>query len=193
MVQPRGAVVGVLLAAGAGTRMGRPKALVFDEHGSWLLRACVTLRNGGCDDIVVVIGAAAPEVRALLGDLPVDVVEATDWAEGMSASLGAGLTRASDGDAVAALVHLVDLPDVGPDVVGCLVEHTSPQALARAVYAGVPGHPVLIGRDHWGGVVQAADGDRGARDYLVSHHALEVECGDLAAGLDVDEPPMLGR
>jgi CTP:molybdopterin cytidylyltransferase MocA len=172
--------------------MGRPKALVSDERGSWLLRACMTLRNGGCDDVVVVIGAEAPKVRALLGDLPVGVVEATDWAEGMGASLRAGLGAARD-DADAALVHLVDLPDVGPDVVRRVARSASSDALARAVYAGGPGHPVLIGRDHWDGVIQDAVGDRGARDYLAAHGVIDVDCSDLATGLDVDEPPMLGR
>jgi molybdenum cofactor cytidylyltransferase/nicotine blue oxidoreductase len=189
MVRHRGAVVGVLLAAGAGTRMGRPKALVSDERGSWLLQACVTLRNGGCDDVVVVIGAEAPRARALLGDLPVDVVEAIDWADGMSASLRAGLDHAATGDADAALVQLVDLPDVGPEVVARLIQDASSDALVRAVYDGRPGHPVLIGRDHWDGVAQDAVGDRGARDYLVAHGVLDIECGDLAAGLDVDQPP----
>jgi len=185
-------VVGILLAAGAGTRMGRPKALVSDESGSWLLRACATLRDGGCDEVVVVIGAAAAEVRELLADQPLDVVEATDWAEGMGASLRAGLGTARD-DADAALVHLVDLPDVGPDVVSRVARSASPDTLARAVYADGPGHPVLIGRDHWDGVIQHAVGDRGARDYLAAHGVIDVDCSDLAAGLDVDEPPMLGR
>ena len=182
-------VVGVLLAAGAGTRMGRPKALVSDERGSWLLRACVTLRNGGCDDVVVVIGAEALRARALLGDLPVDVVEAADWADGMSASLRTGLAHAATGDVDAALVHLVDLPDVGPEVVARLIRSVSADDLARAVYEGRPGHPVLIGRDHWDGVMQEPVGDRGARDYLVAHGVRDVECGDLAAGLDIDQPP----
>jgi len=170
-------VVGVLLAAGAGTRMGRPKALVSDDRGSWLLRACVTLRNGGCDDVVVVIGAEAPKARALLGDLPVFIVEAADWADGMSASLRAGLDAAGDADA--ALVHLVDLPDVGPDVVARMIQNAAPEALARAVYDGRRGHPVLIGRDHREGVMQAVGGDQGARDYLVAHGVLDVDCGDL--------------
>jgi CTP:molybdopterin cytidylyltransferase MocA len=165
--------VGVLLAAGAGTRMGRPKALVPDEHGSWLLRACVTLRNGGCDDVVVVIGADAAKARTLLGDLPIFVVEAADWADGMSASLRAGLGAAGEADA--ALLHLVDLPDVGPEVVQRMIRDASPDALAGAVYSGRPGHPALIGRDHWDGVMQDAVGDRGARDYLVAHgHAVRV-------------------
>jgi CTP:molybdopterin cytidylyltransferase MocA len=171
-------VVGVLLAAGAGTRMEQPEALVSDERGSWLLRACVTLRNGGCDDVVVVIGAEAPRARALLGDLPVFIVEATDWGDGMSASVRAGLDAVGEG-ADAALVHLVDLPDVAPEVIDRLIQDASPDALARAVYDGRPGHPVLIGRNHWEGVMQDAVGDRGARDYLVAHGVLDVDCGDL--------------
>lgn len=154
-------VIGVLLAAGA-------EALVSDEHGSWLLRACVTLRNGGCDDVVVVIGAEAPRARALLGDLPVFIVEAA----GMSASLRAGLGAVGE-DADAVLVHRVDLPDVGPEVVARMIRDAPPGALARAVYAGRPGHPVLIGRDHWKGVLEGT-----VDEYLVAHGALDVDCGD---------------
>ena len=61
-----------------------------------------------------------------------------------------------------------------------------PTALARAGYHGQPGHPVLIGREHVGGVAESAIGDRGARDYLATHRTLLVECGDLATGIDVD-------
>ena len=57
----------------------------------------------------------------------------------------------------------------------------------RAAYHGVPGHPVLIGSDHWAGVVATATGDRGARDFLAAHEVALVECGDLATGVDVDE------
>jgi CTP:molybdopterin cytidylyltransferase MocA len=60
--------------------------------------------------------------------------------------------------------------------------------LSRAAYAGVPGHPVVIGRDHWPEVLEVASGDTGARDYLATHRHLLVECGDLATGRDVDTP-----
>ncbi len=105
-------VAGLLLAAGAGTRMGRPKALVIDEDGtSWLARGVGGLRGGGCDEVAVVLGAAAAEARrSCPGD--VAVVVAADWAEGMGASLRAGLDCVADTDADAALVSLVDLPDV---------------------------------------------------------------------------------
>ena len=62
-------------------------------------------------------------------------------------------------------------------------------ALARAGFEGRPGHPVLLGRDHWAAVAAEAHGDRGAGPYLRAHAALEVDCADLWAGADLDTPP----
>jgi len=179
---------GLLLAAGAGTRMGRPKALVVDDDGTpWLARVVDALRGGGCDEVVVVLGAAADEARGLVPD-DVAVVVAADWAEGMSASLRAGLASL-DPSADAALVTLVDLPDVTADVIGRVAAAAhGPDVLARAAYEETPGHPVLIGRDHWAGVIATATGDLGARDYLKPREVVLVECGDLATGRDVDRP-----
>jgi len=182
-------IQGVLLAAGAGRRMGMPKALVHDEAGeSWLLRCVEALREGGCDDVTVVLGAAVDRALPLLDGARVDVVVAADWAEGMGASLRAGLGSLGPG-AEAALVTLVDLPDVGADVVRRVAAAADgPGVLARAAYDGVPGHPVLLGRDHWVGVSESATGDRGARDYLAGREVTLVECGDLATGRDRDTP-----
>jgi CTP:molybdopterin cytidylyltransferase MocA len=63
---------------------------------------------------------------------------------------------------------------------------TGPSTLSRAAYDGTPGHPVVLGRDHWRGVAEVARGDRGARDYLAAREVLAVECGDLATGRDRD-------
>ena len=151
--------VGLLLAAGAGRRMGRPKALV----DTWLVDAVTTLREGGCARVTVVLGAAADEARPLLAGQDVEVVVAADWDEGMGASLRTGLQSLAT-DAAAALVTLVDLPDVGSGVVRRLLDRpVSADTLARATYDGTPGHPVLIGRGHWAGVIESATGDQGAR------------------------------
>ncbi len=193
----------VLLAAGAGRRMGRPKALLTGDDGrSWASRAVDVARRGGCGPVVVVIGAAGEEVVAALdrdGLLDggaagaVRVVSAPDWAEGMGASLRAGLAALDRAEAsvTAALVMLVDTPDVGPDVVArlCRDAGTARTVLARATFGAVPGHPVLLGRDHWPGVAASARGDRGARDYLSRRRVDLVECGDLATGQDVDTAP----
>jgi CTP:molybdopterin cytidylyltransferase MocA len=180
-------VEGLLLAAGAGRRMGMPKALVTDEDGSWLTRGVVTLREGGCARVTVVLGADAERALPLLDGLDVAVAVADDWAEGMGASLRTGL-RALDGSTEPGVViSLVDLPDLVPEVVARVIAAGGlPSALARASYDGRPGHPVLIGHDHWAGVIESAVGDQGARAYLAPREVTLVECGDLATGRDVD-------
>jgi CTP:molybdopterin cytidylyltransferase MocA len=191
-------VAGLLLAAGAGRRMGLPKGLLRDaDDVPYLRRGVSVLRDGGVDAVTVVVGASADVLAGLLdedvlrGGPPLDVVTAADWAEGMGASLRGGLRHLLDSDHDVALVNLVDLPDVTSAVVRRVLAAGSPAgaaALARASFEGRPGHPVLLGRAHWSGVIASAQGDRGARAYLTAHSHLDVPCGDLATGRDVDSP-----
>jgi CTP:molybdopterin cytidylyltransferase MocA len=183
---------GLLLAAGGGSRMGTPKALVDDPAGgSFVERGVRVLRAGGCSPVVVVVGAQAARATELAAAAGADlVVEAARWADGQSVSLRAGLEALRSTAADAACLLLVDLPDVGPNVVTEVlrVVGDGPADLGRAAYRGTPGHPVVIGRDHWAAIVDEAAGDRGARDYLAAHDHVVVECGDLASGRDVDTP-----
>jgi CTP:molybdopterin cytidylyltransferase MocA len=169
--------------------MGVPKALVTDDRGSWLVRGVDLLHAGGCDRVSVVLGAVVARAGALLVDLDVSVVVADDWDEGMGASLRAGLRSLTSSEEEGVVVSLVDLPDLVPEVVARVIHAAAgPAALARATYDGRPGHPVLLGRDHWAGAAESAVGDQGARAYLAGRDVTLVECGDLATGRDVDSP-----
>jgi CTP:molybdopterin cytidylyltransferase MocA len=179
-----------LLAAGSGRRFGAPKALVDTGDGPWVLRALHTL--DGLPQRLVVVGAAADRVVALLPDGVVAVVN-PEHDSGMGSSLAVGL-RALGPEVDAAVVMLVDLPDVPAAAVQRVVGTVTGRApartaLVRAGYGGTPGHPVLIGAEHVPGVLAAATGDRGARDYLSRHTVTVVDCSDLAGGADMDEPP----
>jgi nicotine blue oxidoreductase len=182
-------IAGLLLAAGAGRRYGMPKALVDD--GAWLRRAVATLTEGGCDSVLVVVGAQADRVVPLVPETASTVL-AKDWAQGMGASLRTGLAeliRSAPPQVQAALVHLVDLPDVDAAVVRRLGALAGPAVVARAGFETQPGHPVLLGRQHWADIVASAQGDRGARDWLARRHDLiVVDCSNLASGRDVDTP-----
>jgi nicotine blue oxidoreductase len=84
---------------------------------------------------------------------------------------------------------------VTPAVVARLVAAAGDAVLARAAYDGVPGHPVLIGREHWAAVAATAHRDAGARTYLREHRdaVVLVECGDVGSGHDLDSPADLDR
>ena len=178
-------VVGVLLAAGGGRRYGMPKILA--HQGRWLAGAVEALYVGGCDRVVVTVGAAQPT----LPDSVIAVV-VPDWSQGLSASVRAGVTAAVGyPDVAGVLLHVVDTPDVGAQVCRRILDVADARrsALVRAVYSGVPGHPVYIGVDHVPSVLAAVSGDRGAGPYLAADpHTIAVECGDLATGVDHDLP-----
>jgi CTP:molybdopterin cytidylyltransferase MocA len=190
--------VGLVLAAGAGRRMGGPKALVrLTDGGPTLVETAVArVLESGCDRVVVVVGAAGEQAAALVAETGAEVVAADDWDEGMGASLRAGIAHLEDAHDDLALVTLVDLPDVTARVMSRVLGDAvgdGRAALARAAYDGVPGHPVVIGRDHWSAVRTTARGDRGARDHLRATPHRLVECGDLATGRDLDTAEDLRR
>lgn len=182
-------VCGIVLAAGAGTRFGGPKGLARgDDGGPWTARAAATLRDAGCDPVIVVVGAAAEAVAALVPAGAV-VVHAAEWEQGLSASVRAGLAAAASTSADAALLVPVDVPDLPVSACARVMADARPTALRRARYAGLPGHPVLIGRAHWSGLCSVLHGDAGAGAYLRAHAADAVECVDLWHGRDVDRRP----
>ncbi|SDH08352.1 nicotine blue oxidoreductase [Lentzea fradiae] len=184
-------VAGLLLAAGAGRRFGSPKALVPLGGELFVDSAARLLISAGCDPVVVVLGAQAAEVRAKAVLDGVTVVDNPDWATGMGSSLRTGLRATGIVDAVVVLP--VDTPGVTVAALHRLMDLAAPGVLARATYHGEIGHPVLIGSDHFPGVVASAAGDQGARDYLKANTVRHVECADVADGDDVDRPEDLRR
>ncbi|MDT0574387.1 nucleotidyltransferase family protein [Streptomyces sp. DSM 3412] len=183
-------VVGLLLAAGGGRRLGgRPKALLTHRGRPLVEHAVGVLRAAGCARIHVVLGAESATVRARAELAGCVLVDNPDWAEGMGSSLRAGLDSLTGTGAGAALVSLVDQPGIGPEAVArVFAAHRSTGSLVAAAYDGVRGHPVLFGADHWPGIAATATGDRGARAYLRAHGdtITLVECGDVARPYDID-------
>jgi CTP:molybdopterin cytidylyltransferase MocA len=176
-------IAGLVLAAGQGSRFGQPKA-PFTYRGLRLVdRAVETVRSAGLDPAVVVLGA-------WIGDVPnATIVVNEQWTSGMGSSLRTGLRALSTDKAIdAALVLLVDQPGISAQAITRIVD--SGAHLAQASYEGRPGHPVLIGREHWQALIDSASGDVGARDYLKSSRDLvRVEVGDISDDTDLDTHP----
>ena len=182
-------VAGLVLAAGEGRRFGQPKALVEVDGERLVDRAARVLREGGCDLVYVVAGAA-----------PLDVDGATtvvndDWRSGMASSFRAGLGALPD-TADAVVVSLVDQPGIGAEVVARLVRLLGDgHELVVATYAGAPRNPVGIARSLWDRVAESVSGDEGARVFIGQHPELvePVECGDAADPADIDTRTDLER
>ena len=155
-----------MLAAGASTRFGSPKQRLLLAEVLERVRAARSI-----DGIVVVLGAHEVETDAR-------TVRCDEWEQGPGASLRCGLA-ALDAEVEAAVVILVDGPDLAPASIDRVVDAWR-QGLGdvlAASYGGVRGHPVVLGRAAWGRVP-----DEGAR-------ALEpilVACDDLGSPGDVD-------
>jgi CTP:molybdopterin cytidylyltransferase MocA len=184
-VIPDRVTAGLVLAAGGGSRYGSPKALVRLGDRLLVERAVDLLVAGGCDPVLVVLGAAADEVLET-ATLPRAVVN-PDWNTGMGSSLRAGLA-ALPADADAVVVTLVDTPGLGPESVRRLVATGADAAVAT--YGGRRGHPVLLGRTVLTEVAAAATGDRGAGPWLAAHpeRVLLVPCDGTGDPRDVDVP-----
>ncbi|HEY0165993.1 MAG TPA: NTP transferase domain-containing protein, partial [Jatrophihabitans sp.] len=136
------AVTGIVLAAGAGRRLGRPKA-DLDVGGQRLVdRAVGTLRAGGCDEVLAVLRpgqAAAEDARTVVNPEP---------DRGMGSSLRCALAElAADPRSQACVVLLVDLIDVRPAEVAAVIErHRAGAQIVAVRRAGQRSHPVLVSR-----------------------------------------------
>jgi len=182
-------VAGILLAAGGGSRLGQPKALVQLGGEPLARRGVALLRDGGTAPVIVVTGAVAVDLPGILA------VHNPRWRTGMGSSLTAGLATVPD-ICSAAVIALVDQPLVGAEAVRRLIAaHASGASVAVAAYDGAPRNPVLISREHWPEVTALAVGDAGARPFLRAHPDLVtlVECGDTGRPDDVDTRSDLDR
>ncbi len=193
-------VAGVLLAAGEGSRLGQPKALV--ELGGQTLaeRGVNLLRAGGTNPILVVTGAVPVEFSGIR------TIYNEHWRTGMGSSLRAALRALAapvpiaapdvDADVGAVVVALTDQPLVGAAAVARLIAaYRGGASVAVAAYQGKPRNPVLLAREHWPEVIETAAGDQGARAFLRARPDLVtlVECGDTGSPDDIDTAADLAR
>ena len=157
---------GIVLAAGASTRAGCVKALATVDGETLVSRAVRTLRDGGCDDVVVVVGPPHGEdVAAAVSD--VWIARNPDPERGMLSSLKAGLELGEPAEWDAAVVALVDQPLIHVSTVRALVDAfgRSDAELVQPSYEGERGHPYLVARSAFPLLMEGSD-EVGARPVL---------------------------
>ncbi|MHA7290247.1 nicotine blue oxidoreductase [Arthrobacter sp. MDT3-24] len=187
----------VLLAAGAGTRLGLgPKALLRFQGRTLVEVLADVLLDGGCREVVTVLGADAATVRAATDLSRHRVIDNPDWASGMGSSFRTGVAAAAPVDHV--LIALVDQPGLTIETVARLLASHRPGRVTAAAYRGADGklqrgHPLLLDSSRRVEAAETATGDAGARYFLQAHPGLIdlIDCSDLSGGEDLDTPEQL--
>ncbi len=183
--EPSG-ITGIVLAAGAGRRLGRPKADVLVGGRRLVDRAVATLLAGGCSQVLAVLRP---------GQLPASgarTVVNPEPDSGMGSSLRCALAEV--GDAAACVVLLADLAGVRPaEVAAVLDRHRAGAGIVAVRRAGQRSHPVLVGRRWYAELAASAVGDQGGREFF-EQHAGETSFLDYPEPLiDIDTPEDLRR
>lgn len=175
-------IAGLVLAAGSGSRLGQAKAPLLVDGERLVDRAVRILREGGCADVFVVLGAW----RGAVPDATIVVNEA--WETGMGSSLKSGLQALLHQPEIThAVVTLVDLPDITAASVRAIV--TQPGELVVGTYGVRHGHPMKLGRGHWAAISDGLTGDVGARTYLQGRaDVVHVPLDAWGADQDIDTP-----
>ena len=191
----------VILAAGASTRMGSPKALLPDPEGrTFVARVARTFADAGIDRIIVVTGQQHDAIdAALTADAPPVMprcVRNPDPSRGQLSSLWVGLDAAAEQDAEAVLVTLVDVPMVRASTVRAVVDgwRRTGAPIVRPAIGDRHGHPVLFDRAVFDDL-RRAPLDQGAK-VVVNAHAdriVNITVDDEGSLVDVDTPADYSR
>ena len=171
-----------MLAAGASVRLGQPKQLLRYQGKTLLRHATETALSVG--PVTVVLGANAEQIAPTLDSLPVTIILAEDWQEGMSASLRAGITAVADCDA--ALVMLCDQPLVTTELLAALLHAWEPGSIVASDYGEALGPPCVFDRAYFPELLELT-GDSGARRLLKKHPCRTVAFPGGRADVDTLE------
>ena len=183
----------ILLAAGASTRMGRPKLLLRYGSRSFLRYAAEVAAASVCRPILVVLGAYANQLQSEIDDLPVRSVINERWADGMGSSIqvGVGALKTYDrtDNTEALVLMLCDQPSVTAAVINDLVTayHSNDKGIIASEYGGTLGVPALFGREYFAELARMS-GAAGAKQ-IIATHASDVVRVPFPKGItDIDTP-----
>jgi len=183
----------MIIAAGGGRRIGGPEALLHQGERPLVNQVLDTMREAGCGPLVVVLGAAADQVRATADLSGTMVVVNRSWGTGIGSSIRLGLDALPDPRIEAVVVVPVDMPGLTTAAVRRVAALPYPEALVCATYEGLRGYPMLFGRRHWAGIAALANADVGARPYLMAHkdEIVDIACDAVADGSRANTPELL--
>lgn len=180
----------VILAAGAGRRMGGVAKALLVRDGKTFLEHIVALTDlVGAGKRVVVIGPPfGDEVAEHARSLGLTTVLNHAPDRGMASSIALGFAAIADSDVDGAWLWPVDHPDVSASTLAALVAAWPGHDVARPRHAGRGGHPPLVGSAVFGPLAACGEVDGGARTVIAASDVIDVEVDDPGVVLDHDHP-----
>jgi molybdenum cofactor cytidylyltransferase len=179
---------GIILAAGASTRMKQPKPLLLWRGEPFIRHVARTALGAGLSPVVIVTGAHTAEIRAAVADLPVTLIYNLEWEAGQSTSVRCGLQALPDSIG-SAIFLLADQPQIPIELVKALKDQHA-QTLGPIVAPLIDerrGNPVLFDRATFADL-QSITGDVGGHAVFAQHPSVYVPWHDANLLLDVDTP-----
>ena len=189
MVLPEALRVGALvLCAGESRRMGRPKALLPLQGRTFVETLCGRLAEAGVDPVVVVLGAAAGEIRGAVSLPGARFVVNPDPARGQLSSILCGLEAVTGEGLDGLFIAPVDTPRVRVASLRRMIDALRSAPLVVPTFAGRRGHPALFAARLFDSIRRASP-EEGARAVVhACSDRLEIDCGDSAVLDDFDTP-----
>jgi molybdenum cofactor cytidylyltransferase len=188
-------IVAVILSAGESSRMGRPKALLPIDGVRFIEKIVSALESTDVENIIVVLGHSAEEMRQKISDLPVTILVNHDYKQGQLSSLQVAIRHLesnSEGSPVdGILVHLVDHPYISATLVDLMIDrfYETKKLIVVPRFQGRRGHPVIFAHALFPELL-AAGTDQGAKPVVHAHRddTLEIDTEDEGVLIDIDTP-----
>ena len=179
----------VILAAGASTRLGKPKQQLLFQGKTLLQRAVQAAVEAGCAPVAVVLGARAEMLEPKLTGMPVTVVRNPDWEEGMASSIRCGLQGLlrSKPDLSEVIFMVCDQPFVDAEVLRKLVQarQDGRSGIVASAYNDTVGTPVLFDKFYFPELL-ALQGQEGAKKLVLKHRQVVTSMPFPAGAIDID-------
>ncbi|QGJ71530.1 Molybdenum cofactor cytidylyltransferase [Planctomycetales bacterium 10988] len=184
--------IGLLLAAGGSSRLGKPKQLLSWQGKTLVEHTACQLQSAGCQAVIVIFGAYESQIRKALlnSSQPLTLLTNPDWEEGQATSLRFGLKSLSEHypQTQRVLIALCDQPLITPEEYGQLISlATEHRCMTATNYPSGAGVPACIPFPECSSLLDSLQGDQGAKHWLRARSPQSIQLLDLpTARLDLD-------
>jgi molybdenum cofactor cytidylyltransferase len=178
----------IILAAGSSSRLGQPKQNLLYKGKTLLQRTIETAMASICEPVVVVLGAHTEVIKPTIANYAVNIIENTDWAEGMASSIRIGVKKVllMSPDLESVILMLCDQPFIDTYLINMLIVAKTKEGICACGYNDTDGPPMLFDAAYFDELL-ALNGSDGAKKVMQRHNEKVKEIQFALGGIDIDK------